>query len=86
MNTEQMQRAANTFDSAVDGMQRVANQFENIAEQMTQAAESMAQSVALMDKLLGDENWGKAKSMNRLAQALETHNRIEQSKWEGGPR
>lgn len=100
MNTEEMQRAANTFDNAVDQMQRVtytfdnavdhmqsvASQFENIAYQMTQAAESMAQSVALMDELLGDRYGGKAKSVNRLAQALETYNEIEKFKYETGPR
>ena len=86
MNTEEMRRAASTFDSAVDQMQRVANQFENIAYQMQQAAESMAQSVALMDELLGDRYDGKAKSVNRLAQALETHSEIEKFKYETGPR
>lgn len=83
MNTEQMQRAAITFDSAVDQMQRVASQFENMANQMQQAAESMAQSVALMDELLGE---GKAVSINRLAQALETYIKIEKFKCEAGPR
>ena len=86
MNTEEMQRAANTFDNAVDQMQRVASQLENVAYQMAQAAESMAQSVALMDEILGDRYDGKAKSVNRLAQALETHSEIEKFKWEGGPR
>lgn len=57
MNPEEMERAANTFDNAVDQMQRVANQFGNLACQMQQAAESMVQSVALMDELLGE---GKA--------------------------
>lgn len=71
MNTEEMQRAANTFDSAVDRMQRVASQFENIAYQMTQAAESMAQSVAQMDELLGSEILGKGKTIHRLCDELE---------------
>lgn len=83
MNTEEMQRAANTFDNAVDQMQRVANQFENIAIQMQRAADSIAQSVAAMDELFGDKEWGKAKSLNRLAQALEDSKPRE---WVGGPR
>lgn len=84
MNTEEMQRAANTFDNAVDQLQRVASQFENMAYQMPQAAESMAQSVALMDELLGDEIQGKAVIVNRLARALEAQNNIEKFKCEQG--
>ena len=83
MNTEEMQRAANTFDNAVDQMQRVASQFENVAYQMSQAAESMAQSVALMDELLGDEIQGKAVGLNRLVKALED---LKLGECVGGPR
>jgi len=86
MNTEEMRRAASTFDSAVDQMQRVANQFENIAYQMQQAAESMAQSVALMDQLLGDEIQGKAVNINRLANEFKLLRESNTNKTYTGPR
>lgn len=79
-----MQRAANTFDRAVDQMQRVASAFENAVAQMKQAADSMEQSAALMDKLLGDKSWGKAKSINRLCDVLEKLN--DSNIKVGGPR
>lgn len=35
INTEQIQRAANTFDNAVDQMQKIVNQFDEIASRLT---------------------------------------------------
>ena len=43
INTEQMERAACTFDNAVDHLQRVINQFENAVYQMSQTMDRLEQ-------------------------------------------
>lgn len=43
INTEQMERAACTFDNAVDHLQRVVNQFENVVYQMNQVVDRIEQ-------------------------------------------
>lgn len=51
INTEQMERAACTFDNAVDHLQRVANQFEQVAYSISQAVERLEQLAIVMQEL-----------------------------------
>ncbi len=51
INTEQMERAAITFDNAVDHLQRVANQFESVAYSISQTVDRLEQLSIAMQEL-----------------------------------